>query len=284
MTLPRLLMHSAFAQDLSAPFRQLRLLLTRYRQLTWEMSKREITERYTGEVFGAFWVIAHPLFLIGLYVFVFAVVFEMKTGGVGGGNMNYTAYLLAGLIPWMGFQESLVKGCHSIVGNASLVKQVVFPIEVLPVKGVITALVNQAIATTLFIGYIVVSGQTLLWTYLLLPVLVGLQTLGMLGFGYALSAVNVFLRDTKDVVQLFSMAGLYLIPVFYLPEWLPPAFGPVLLANPFSHMVWCYQDILYFGQFDHPVSWGVFAIFCLASFVLGFKVFRALKPMYGNML
>lgn len=272
------------SKDLIRPFQQLALLFTKYRELTLEVSRREITERYSGQFLGTFWVFAHPLFMIALYVFVFAVVLKTKTGGLGTDGVNYTAYLLAGLIPWMAFQEAIGKGCHAISSNASLVKQVVFPIEVLPFKSIVTALLNQLVASFLMLVYLVFSNQQISFLLLLFPVLFVLQLMAMLGFSYALAAVSVFVKDTKDIVQLFTISGLYLVPVFYMPNWAPDMFKPILAINPFSHMVWCYQDIIVYGSIVHPVSWVVFPAFSLVSLVLGFRAFRALKPMFGNVL
>jgi lipopolysaccharide transport system permease protein len=270
---------------LTAPFKQLAVLTTARRELAWEVAKREIAERYTGAMLGTFWALAHPLFLIGLYVFVFAVVLDLRTGGAAAGREgSYPIYLLAGLIPWMAFQETMTRACAALTGSAALVKQVVFPIEVLPVKSSAPAVLNQLIATALFLAYVLATSNRLPATALLLPLLLAIQWLAMLGAAYALSALTVFVRDTRDVVQLFSIAGVYLIPVFYLPAWLPDTARVLVTLNPFSHMVWCYQDALHAGRFDHPASWLVFPICSLASFILGFALFRTLKPMYGNAL
>src|SRR5262245_46960482 len=82
-------------------------LLYRQRSLIVEMAKREITDRYLGQVFGAFWAIAHPLLLMLVYVFVFAFVFRVRIGGTRNLPLDYTAYLLSGLIPWISFQDSM---------------------------------------------------------------------------------------------------------------------------------------------------------------------------------
>ena len=86
---------------------------------------------------------------MGVYLFIFGYVFRMKVGGTPEMPLDYTMYLLSGLIPWMAFQESMAKGATVIVGNANLVKQVVFPVEVLPVKGVIASFSTQLVATTM---------------------------------------------------------------------------------------------------------------------------------------
>src|SRR5262245_57714802 len=80
---------------------QVTALLIRHRQLTWDMAKREVADRYTGLVFGAFWTIGHPLVLMLVYVAVFGFVFRVRIGGTADMPLDYTAYLLAGLIPWL---------------------------------------------------------------------------------------------------------------------------------------------------------------------------------------
>jgi lipopolysaccharide transport system permease protein len=85
-------------------------------------------------------------------------------------------------------------------------------------------------------------------------------------------------------MQLFSMAGMYLIPVVYLPTWVPDIFRPVMYANPFSYLIWCYQDVFYFGRIEHPAAWGIAAACSMVVLVMGFRLFRRLKPIFGNML
>ena len=265
-------------------FRELIGLLTRHRQLTWEMTKREISERYVGQIFGTLWTIGHPLALMGIFVFVFAYVFRLKVGGTFELPRDFTTYLLSGLIPWMAFQESMAKGSTVILSNASLVKQVVFPIEILPVKGVIVTFVSQAVSSSILILYVLIKHGFLPWTYALLPVLFFFQALAMIGVSYVLSSVGVFFRDLKDFVQVFCVAGLYMIPVFYLPKWVPDVVRPILFVNPFSHLIWCYQDICYFGRFEHPWSWGVVIVSSLGVFYGGYRIFIKLKIMFGNVL
>lgn len=265
-------------------FREILDLLTRHRQLTWEMTKREITDRYLGQWMGTFWALGHPLVLIGVYVFIFNYVFSNRIGGTPDMPLDYTTYLLAGLIPWLAFSEAMGKAGTAIVGNANLVKQVIFPIEVLPVKGVLGTMITQIIFLVCLIAYVLLTHQRLPWTYLLLPLLLGLQALAMIGMSYVLSAVGVYFRDIKDFVQVFCVVGVYLMPVVYLPTQVPALFRPILYCNPFSYLTWCYQDLLYFGRLAHPWAWLVCVGLSLGGFVLGYRFFRRLKVMFGNVL
>jgi|MudIll2142460700_1097286.scaffolds.fasta_scaffold22110_2 lipopolysaccharide transport system permease protein len=265
-------------------FNEIILLLTRYRHLTWEMTKREISDRYVGQFFGLFWAIGHPLILMGVYVFIFAIVFKVRIGGSRELPLDYTTYLLSGLIPWMAFQESMAKSAMVIVGSANLVKQVVFPIEILPVKGVIASFVTQLISTMILVIYVFFQHGTLLVTYSLLPVLFFFQLLAMIGVSYIFSSIGPYFRDLKDFIQVFTVIGVFLMPIFYLPAQVPALFRPLLYLNPFSYLVWCYQDVCYFGRFEHPWAWFVFMTGSLGIFYAGYRIFRKLKTMFGNVL
>jgi lipopolysaccharide transport system permease protein len=260
------------------------LLVARHRRLAVEMARREVGDRYSGQAFGVLWAIGHPLFLLSVYAVVFGLVFRTKLGGTYEMPLDYTAYLLSGLIPWMGFQESMTRSCSSITGSAPLVKQMVFPLEVLPVRGVLVATFTQSVLLLLLAAYVLATTGGLHVTYLLVPLLLALQVLAMIGVAFLFSATSVFLRDLKDFVQLFCLAGMYLVPAFYLPAWVPDSFKPLLYLNPFSYLVWCYQDALYFGRIEHPWAWVVTSLGSVAVFVLGYRVFRRLKPAFGNVL
>jgi lipopolysaccharide transport system permease protein len=262
--------------------RQLVDVLSRHRQLTWEFTKRELQERYAGQMLGTVWTLGHPLLLMALYVFVFGYVFRIRIAGETSGA-DYAAYLLAGLIPWLAFQESMTKGTTVIVQSAGLVKQVVFPVEILPVKGVLASIFTELVCFAVLFAY-VVWRDAFSWMWLLLPALLAVQALAMIGTCYVLASVGVFIRDVKDIVVVFTVAGLYLMPTLYAPGTIPEGLVAFFWFNPFSHMVWCFQDVIYFRRIVHPTSWLAFPLLSAAVFYLGFRVFRRLRPMFGDAL
>lgn len=259
-------------------------ILSHHKDLTFEMAKRELSDRYAGQAFGMLWAVIHPVFLMGVFVFIFTVVFKIKIGGTRDLPLDYTAYLLSGLVSWLSFQESLSKSSVAIISNATLVKQVVFPLEILPVKTVMASMFPMVISLLVLILYVFISHGFLHWTYLTLPALVLLQMMMMTGLAYLLAPIGVYVRDLKDIVQLFTTVGIYLMPVFYLPAMLPALAKPILYINPFSYFIWCYQDVLYFGRFEHPWAWLVVFVLSTLTFVFGYRVFRKLKPALGNAL
>jgi lipopolysaccharide transport system permease protein len=255
-----------------------------HRELAVELARREVRDRYVGQAFGSFWAVGHPLFIIALYVFIFAYVFKVRVGGTAQMPLDYTTYLLAGLIPWIAMQESMSKSCVAITSNTSLVKQVVFPLEILPFKGVLSSMLPLTVGFGALLVYVAATHGALPWSYALLPIVIALQLIWMLGIGYLFACIGVFLRDLKDFVQLFGAVGIYLMPAFYLPDMVPGPFRPILYANPFSYMTWCYQDVVYFGRIEHPWAWPVFALISIGTFVLGARLFARLKPTLAGAL
>lgn len=254
------------------------------RQLLMEMVRQEISERHAGQALGKTWLLIHPVVMIGVYVFVFGIVFKARTGESLPTDCTYTTYLLAGLIPWLTFQELMGKASTTIIRNASLVKQIIFPIEILPVQAVLSSFISQVICFILFFIYLLCTGADFCLTYLLLPVLWFFQIVAMTGTCYIFSTAGVFFRDLREITQVVTFIGMYTMPLFYLPQWLPAAAKPVIYLNPFSYMLWCYRDLICDGAFTHPLSWVVFCGGSVIVFFAGLSLFERSKHMFGDVL
>jgi lipopolysaccharide transport system permease protein len=278
--LSRLLDAPAYGQA----FTELLRLLVRGRALTWEMAKREMSSEHAGKQLGQVWGIIQPLTLLAVYAFVYGVVFRAKIGGTYELPRNFTIYLLSGLVPWFAFQLCMSKAASVISANAAFVKQVVFDLNVLPISTALFACLPLILGLG-FIGvYTLVAYGGLPIVYLALPLVVGAQFLAMAGVAFALSALGVFVRDVRDVVQLSSIVLIFLMPIVYLPNQIPAAFNPLLWLNPFTYMVYVYQDTLYFGRVQHPFSWLAFGLGSAFIFVSGYRLFRRVKPHFANVL
>lgn len=265
-------------QSLWSPFG----LFARHHILTWEMTKREIRDRYADQMLGSLWALGHPILLVLVYIVVFKYVF--RVGALSEAGQDYTVFLLAGMLPWLSFQDSLSKTTGSLVANARLVKQIVFPIEILPVKTVFACFVNQVIGTVLLVCYLVATTGTLSPSFCLLPLLWVFQWLAMLGIGLLFSAIGAYFRDLTNMVLMFGAVGLYTVPVCYPPNLVPSSLRFLLYLNPLSYMIWCYQDLCYHGYMAHPWAWCVFPAGSVVLFYSGFTAFQRLKVHFGSIL
>jgi lipopolysaccharide transport system permease protein len=259
-------------------------VLVHQRRITLAMARREITVEHSGKAFGAVWGVIQPLFILSVYAFIYGVVFHQKVGGTYALPRNFTIYLLSGLVPWFAFQYSMAKGTTAIAGNATLVKQVIFDLDILPIAATVTACVTLVLGLTFLVGYTIIVYHAVPWTYVLAPVAFGLQFGAMCGAAFLLAALGVFLRDVRDVVQLSSIVLIFLMPIVYLPGEVPAAFSPLLWLNPFTYMVYCYQDVFYYGRIEHPYSWLAFVLLTVFTLTSGFRLFKRVKPYFGDVL
>lgn len=258
--------------------------LRRNRQLLMEQIKRELFDQHAGQMLGTAWTFLHPLFIMMVYVFVFGVVFKQRIGGTYELPLDFTSYIISGLAPWLAIVQSLTKTSGALTTNSALIKQVVFPIEILPVKAALSTLLPLLVMLGVYFIYTVGYKQELLWTQLLIPVLVFIYVVWTTGIGMILASLSVFVRDVRELVQLFAVAGVFLLPIIYLPQWVPSVFKPLLYLNPFSYLIWCFQDALYFGRFEHPFAWVVAIFGGVLLFAIGARMFRGLKPYFGDAL
>jgi lipopolysaccharide transport system permease protein len=259
-------------------------IVVRHRRLAVAVARRELSSRYAGQLMGSFWIVGHPLLQMLIFVFLFSVVFFQRIGGDFDLPRDYTVYILSGLVPWLSVLPVLTGSCASILGNVALVKQFSFEIEVLPIKDVLMSMVFWFVGIAMVAIYTFWIYHALPWTYLLLPIVFAVLVITSIGSAWLLSAVSVFFRDLKDIMAVWANLGVFLLPVVYLPQWVPDLFRPLVYANPLSYLMWIYQDTLYFGRIEHPWSWVIASVFALLMFTTGHRVFQRLRPLFGSAL
>lgn len=265
-------------------FQELGSLLFRQRTLTWEMAKREMAAEHAGKQLGRFWGLFQPLALLAVYAFVYGVVFKAKIGGTYELPRNFTIYLLSGLVPWFAFQLCMSKAASVIPANAAFVKQVIFDLNVLPVATALFAFLPLTLGMAFITIYTAITYHALPWLYLALPAVLAFEFFAMAGVAFALAALGTFVRDIRDLVQLAAIILIFLMPIVYLPGQVPAAFNPLLWLNPFTYMVYVFQDVIYFGRIAHPLSWVAFGVGSLLAFALGYRLFRRVRPYFSNVL
>src|SRR5262245_6488857 len=227
----------------------------RYRLLIAEMTRRELTDRYAGQMLGAAWAIGVPLLTMAVYVFAFMVLFRGRLGPTDDGHA-YAAYVLAGIVPWLVLQDVLMRATVSVSGSASLVKQIVFPTEVLPLKVVLATIPALLIGLLVTVVVAATAGTvSALGILVLLPLSAFLLLLSSAGLAYTLAAIGVFLRDTKDIVSVLLTIGFFIHPIIYPPHQVPAWLERIFYLSPFTHIIGCFRDALIDGTVTRPWSW-----------------------------
>lgn len=253
------------------------------RRLLLEMARRDISDRYAGQMLGSVWAVIHPVMTVLVFIFIFAVVFRVKVNETLQIPGDHTLYMISGLIPWLVIADVLGRSSSIISQQASLVKQVVFPVEILPVKMVLATLPTFLIGFTGMLIYALATGRISLGI-LLYPVAAIPLYLFLFGIAFTLSAIGVFLRDIKEVVQMYSLIGVYIAPIFYFMDWVPAKLRPLLYLNPVTLFIETFHDGAYYGGVSSWLVWALATIVGLFCVVIGATLFARLKPHFGSYL
>lgn len=264
------------------------LIVSAYRQrrLLHALSKRDLSDEYVEHRFSLVWTLVLPLFMMAVYLFVFTVVFPARVQAPESHSTDAIVFLMAGIVPWMALSQALSRATPCIVNNSNIVKQMAFPLELLPLKTMTSPIVFFGVSLAAVVIYAgVISGGSILVAYLWgIPVLLVITLTTFIGLGLALCAIQVFFRDTKEFVTMFLSIGLFLHPILYLPNAMPPAIRPALYASPFSPLFFCWQDVLFYGEITRPWAWLASTLFALVSLVVGARLFMGSKSHFGDFL
>ena len=244
---------------------------------------RDLNTRYVGSLLGIFWSVIHPLTQLILYYFIFAVVFKIKLGPEYGGT-NYAIWLIAGLLPWMFFAETVTKGATAVVEQSNLIKKMVFPSEIFPIVNLMAAMVSHIIGITILIFFLLLSGNGLSLQILLVFPYMLIATVFALGISWFVSSVNVFLRDVGQVIGVIVNIWFYLTPIVYTSASIPGKLQGLFRLNPMLYVVEGYRMAL-LGKINIVIiSLSYLLLVTVAILVIGALTFRRLKPIFADVL
>jgi lipopolysaccharide transport system permease protein len=257
----------------------------RHRALIARLARREISARYRASFFGPLWAVAMPALMLTIYTVVFAGIFKSRWPvPQGGEEVPYALLLFAGLTIFNLLAEPINTSPHLVRGNVALVKQVVFPLEILPVVHFGVALFNASIAATvLLLVHLILRGVppvSALW----LPLIVGPVPLLALGFAWFLSSLGAFLRDAAHVAAPLTTILLFLSALFYPIEAVPPGIVMVVKANPMSAVIEQARAALFFGAAPRVLPLAYAYGVALTVFFVGFWWFRRTRSAFADVV
>jgi ABC-type polysaccharide/polyol phosphate export permease len=247
------------------------------------MVARDLRARYIGSFLGFFWTIIHPLTQILIYYFIFSVILKVKLGPEYGGT-NFAIWLIAGLLPWFFFAEVVTRSPMAVLEQSSIITKTVFPSELLPLVHLISAILNHLIGIVIFVGFLLVFGYGISFKILVIfPIML---TIGIfaIGISWALSALNVFLRDIGQIIGVLVNIWFFITPIIYPLHIIPENLQKVYRLNPMLHMTEAYR-LAMVGKANFTVESLLYvAIPVLVAFMLGGLIFKKLKPAFTDVL
>ncbi len=210
------------------------------------LTAREIRQRTTGSVLGWGWLVIQPAFLLAIYTFVFGVVLQVRFVP-GGDTLGFALYLMAGLMPYTAFRESVERGANSLTSNRQLLQRVLTPPAVFPVVVTLSSVVTEAIGLGLLLVAVLLLGGGLSFWVLLLPLLILCRLLLSLAVAWLVSTLTVFLRDLGQLLNLLLTLLFFATPILYPVSQVPEGYSLVFELNPFYHLVSAYRAVILEG-------------------------------------
>jgi lipopolysaccharide transport system permease protein len=252
--------------------------LIRYRGLFYFLAWKDILVRYRQAFFGIAWAVVRPLLNMSIFAFLFGKVANFPSE-----DINYALFVLAAMLPWQLFSNSVIDTCSSLVNNTQLVSKIYFPRIIIPCAQIIVHLLDFTITTCLLLTLAFFMGELSFWTLLSLPLFTLLTLLLCIGSGLWLSALTVQYRDFRIIVPFAMQFGLFISPVGYGTFIIPQPWQFYYFLNPMVGIIdgfrWAFFGI------SHP-SMGMSITFSIAItfglLISGFYYFRKTERTFAD--
>jgi len=244
-----------------------------YLYLVQNLVLKDFRIRYRNMSLGMLWSLLNPLVMMGVLTFVFTQVFIQPT-------KDFPLFVLCGMVPFNFFTIAWLSGTTSIIDNAGLIKRVPVPREVVPITTVLACCIHLLVQIVLLLAVALLSHKYVTIHWLWLPVLWALEIVFVCGLAMASASINVFVRDTRYIVESASLVLFWLVPVFYSSDIIPERYRFIIDINPVATVVVSLRKILLNAQPLEALTLAKLTAVSFTVFAAGLMVFRRMKPRF----
>ncbi|MEM8960340.1 MAG: ABC transporter permease [Acidobacteriota bacterium] len=245
-----------------------------YRDLIWELVARDLKVRYRRSAIGFLWSMLQPLMIMAVLHLVFSTIFRFE-----GFIENYAVYVLAGILFWNFFSQSIIASMNSLRGNAQILQKLPVPMAVFPIATVLSGVINLLLALVPLFLILLVTGHPMTWALLFLPVSILIAVIFTLGAGLLLSPLAVLFTDVTELVNVILTVLFYATPIIY-PMAIIPAdhvFFPLVRFNPARSILEVFRDPIFLNKIPPITHLSVALIVAVVALIIGTLAFRRLS-------
>lgn len=254
------------------------------RSLIFQMAKREVIGRYRGSMLGIAWSFFNPLIMLAVYTIVFSTVFKAKWGVGSDSKAEYAMILFIGIIVHGVLAESMNNSPSLMLRNASYVKKIVFPLEILPWVVIGTTVFHALISVGVWSLFYAIVNHSIHWTIIFLPVVFLPLVLFSLGVSWALASLGVYIRDIVQMTGVLTTVLLFLSPIFYPASMLPEPYRTIIYLNPLTFIIEQARDVLMWGVMPHWTGMCIASVVSVFVAWLGFVLFQKTRQGFSDVL
>jgi ABC-type polysaccharide/polyol phosphate export permease len=248
-----------------------------YRELLFNLAKREIAARYKQSILGYGWVIINPLAQLLVLSFVFSTILRVNSLGV-----PFIIFLAVALLPWNFFSASLTHSANALVSNSSLITKIYFPREILVYATIIAKIVDFLFSVLILMFFLAFYHVPMTIMVLWIPLIFLIQLLLTTGISLMLAAFNLFYRDIQYLLTLVIMVWMYLTPIMYPIEIIPERFRFIMSLNPMAVIVNAYRQVIIGGGAPNTQSLAIGFFISVFIFIIGFMIFKKLEGQFAD--
>jgi lipopolysaccharide transport system permease protein len=256
-----------------------------HRDLLLQFTRREIELRHKGSRLGHLWAILSPLLMLGLYLFIFGVIFGGHFGVLLNENFfDFAIALFLGISLFQIVGDTIAISPTLIINQPNFVKKVVFPLEIISLSQVLASFYYAFFSITICIISSVFSHGGLSTGSFSLPLLLLPLAMTALGISWGLSAIGVFIRDLNHITSFISNALMYASAIVYSISRVPVNIRFIIKLNPLAIIVNETRNIL---LWKHSINTGdIIYVYIVSTFilVLGYTLFKRLRPYFAELL
>ena len=255
----------------------------RYRAFIVRNAVSDLRYRYAGSALGIVWHVVNPLAQILIYTVVFSQLMTVRVPGLSG-QAGFALYVCAGLLPWVGFSECVLRGAGAFVENAAYLKKLPIPEQVFVAQTAVSASLSLAISMTLLLLVALVTGAPAWPSWAAVPlVLILLQGFGF-GLGLFFGTLNAFIRDVGQMLVIGLSFWMWATPIVYVVDILPASLRGLVRFNPAYPFVDALHRAVLAGEWPDGAHWLGMAAWTLAAAGASYGVLLRLRPEIRDVL
>ncbi|MBX3510633.1 MAG: ABC transporter permease [Hyphomonadaceae bacterium] len=238
-------------------------LIAEHWKLLIATTRVEFKRRYAGSALGMAWTFLSPLLFLCVYMFLFLVVFRMRLPGLS--TLGYVVMVFSGLVPFLASMEVASAAVASLKQNMHLIKNVIMPIDLIPVRTVLMAMTSQCVGLVVLLILAAIDGTLSLKFIYMLPIVLAIEFCFLLGFALIYAPLGVVMPDLNHFIGTLMLFLMFLSPIAFDASMVPSQLSLITVLNPVYYMIESFR----MAVLDHrEVNWGIIGVFAMLALIV----------------